>query len=173
MLSTLFVCVIRLQKKNFARVSEMKKRIWRIGVGAARSWAHQWGRDCAMSGILDMLDKLCDSPLRTLEPDRPVGFRKDLHGSTPQQYVTCGAIRVGEAGKWPIYYIHFFPETLRRSLDWPDGITKKFALFCRTMTHCVALAREDMPNKSVILNNLCESLQWLSEHTDTSGMSWS
>ena len=35
------------------------------------------------------------------------------------------------------------------------------------------LAREDMLNKLLILNNLCESRQWLPECTDTSGMSWS
>ena len=48
------------------------------------------------------------------------------------------------------YYVPFFPESLRRTLDRPDGITKKFALFCSSMTHCVALASEDMPNKLLI-----------------------
>ena len=49
--------------------------------------------------ILEMLDHLCDSLLRTMEPDGPVGSRNDLHGSTPQQYIARVAIRVGEAEK--------------------------------------------------------------------------
>ena len=48
---------------------------------------------------------------------------------------------------------------------------KKVCIACSSMTHCVSLARGDMLNKLLILNNLCESLQWLSEHTNTLGMS--
>ena len=161
------------RKRILSEFPRWKKWIWRFDVGAERSWAHQRGRDCAMCGILDMLDQRCDSPVRTMEPDRPVWSRNGFHSSTPQLYATCNAIWVGEVEKWPIYYIPFLPESLQRTLDRPAGITNNFVLFCSSMTYCVALARGDMPNKVLVLNNLCESLQWPSEHTDTSSRSWS
>ena len=135
--------------------------------------AHQRGKDCDMLYVLDMLDHLCESLLRTMKPDRPVGSRNELHGSTPHQYRTSDVISVGEAEKEPIYYIPFHPESLRRILDRPVGMKKKFARLCSSMPHCVAFANGDMPNKLIILINLCESPQWLCEHTDTPGMPWS
>ena len=65
----------------------------------------------------------------------------------------------------------FLSPVSARTLDRPDGIKRMFGLLSSSITHRVPLAREDMPNKLLILNNLRESLQWLSDHMDTSGMS--
>ena len=89
--------------------------------------------------------------------DRPVGSRNDLHGSTPHQYSTSDVIRVGESEKEPMYYIPFHPESLRRILDRPIGIKKKFAWLCSSMPHCAALAKGDIANNLLGLNNLHES----------------
>ena len=58
-----------------------------------------------MPDILDMLDQLCDSLLQTKKPDRPLGSRNDLHGSTQEQYVTRDVISVGGLEKEPIYRV--------------------------------------------------------------------
>ena len=49
---------------------------------------------------------------------RPACSRNDLHGSTPQQYVTCAAIRRAEAAKYFIYYMRGIAYVTHCRVQW-------------------------------------------------------
>ena len=69
----------RYQEMNFVRVSELKRMTWtvrRCGSTFLCPCTHQREKT-DMPDILDMLDHLCDSLLRTIKPDRHEPDRPD------------------------------------------------------------------------------------------------